>query len=152
VLRLHTNAQSRAQGAQRSGLAGREVAAVCAVLRRRRSPQSSAHSPASRGGNLPKYLYSSEAHVRRRRDYEKRRSLGCSQGSTHRQSRYQLWPSTAFAQVIECAGTCITRRPLLRSHHSRVISTRPSPHLLRSGALHYERKHSVLQLTHSEPG
>ena len=110
VLRLHTNAQSRAQGAQRSGLAGREVAAVCAVLRRRRSPPSSAHSPASRGGNLPKYLYSSEAHARRRRDYEKRQALGCSQGSTHRQARYQLRPSAAFAQVIEYAGTCITRR------------------------------------------
>ena len=67
-------------------------------------------APASHGGNLPKYLYSSEAHDRRRRDYEKRRALGCSQGSTHRQARYQLRPSAAFAQVIECAGTCITRR------------------------------------------
>jgi hypothetical protein len=39
-----------------------------ARLRRGRSPPSSAHAPASRGGNLPKYLYRSEAHARRRRD------------------------------------------------------------------------------------
>ena len=32
VLRLHTNAQSRAQGAQQGGLAGRQVATVCAVV------------------------------------------------------------------------------------------------------------------------
>ena len=52
-----------------------------------------------------------------------------------------------------CRGSAVkweTSR-LLRRHNSRVISTRPSPHLLRIGTMHYERKHSVLQLAYSEP-
>ena len=41
---------------------------------------------------------------------------------------------------------------MLRRHHRSVISTRSSTHRLRRASLHYERKHSVLQLAYSEAG